>query len=52
MTIPTRLKPENENQKHCRVKWRGMFGNMILETFLTQAEMDDCNQNGFLCETL
>lgn len=27
MKIPTRLKPENENQKHCRIKWRGAFGD-------------------------
>lgn len=52
MKIPTRLKPENENQKPYKLQWQGAFGKMTLETFLTCDEVKKLSKTGIMCEIL
>lgn len=52
MKIPTRLRAENENQKHVRLRWTTVFGNTVLETFLTQKEQDRLFKAGIDIEQL
>lgn len=52
MKIPTRIRPENETQKHCKLTWCSAFGRTVLETFLDAAEIASVEKAGIVCEML
>jgi hypothetical protein len=52
MKIATRIKPENENQKHYKLQWQSAFGKTVLETFITDKEAEKYTKAGILCEQL
>lgn len=52
MKIPTRLRPENAEQKAYKLQWQGTFGKTTLETFLTEKEVVKISKFGVLCERI
>ena len=52
MKIMTRIRPENENQKPYKLQWQSMFGKTVLETFLTEKEVQKYTKQGIMCERL